>query len=133
MVGGTGVTDEFWTPGEDTADWHEVMVQIGGPLVLDWQALFDRQWHANEARRDWKPATHFGLPRLPEVPPTGPGLGRVAYADARQHRDILHSLIRALSSGQPRIWLATRISCPPGACVGPCAGRRGAAWTCACC
>ncbi len=59
VVGGTGVTDEFWTPGQDTADWHEVMVQISGPLVLDWQALFDRQWHANVARREWKPATHW--------------------------------------------------------------------------
>lgn len=28
FVGGTGVTDEFWTPGQDTADWHEVMVQM---------------------------------------------------------------------------------------------------------
>ena len=107
VVGGTGVTDEFWTPGQDTADWHEVMVQIDGPLVLDWQALFDRQWLANDDRRAWKPATHFGLPRLPKVPANGPGLGRVAYADARQHRDILHSLIRALSSGHRRIWLAT--------------------------
>lgn len=34
-------------------------------------------------------------------------MGRVAYADARQHRDILHSLVRALNSGQQRIWLAT--------------------------
>ncbi|WP_239695245.1 phospholipase D-like domain-containing protein, partial [Pseudomonas sp. 25 R 14] len=40
VVGGTGVTDEFWTPGQDTCDWHEVMVQISGPLVQDWQALF---------------------------------------------------------------------------------------------
>ncbi|NWD83860.1 phosphatidylserine/phosphatidylglycerophosphate/cardiolipin synthase family protein [Pseudomonas reactans] len=107
FVGGTGVTDEFWTPGNDSADWHEVMVQISGPLVQDWQALFDRQWHANNARRAWKPATHFGLPRLPRMPATGPGLGRVAYADARQHRDILQSLIRALNSGKQRIWLAT--------------------------
>ena len=28
FVGGTGVTDEFWTPGNDSADWHEVMVQM---------------------------------------------------------------------------------------------------------
>ena len=34
-------------------------------------------------------------------------MGRVAYADARQHRDILRSLVRALNSGQKRIWLAT--------------------------
>ncbi len=27
-VGGTGVTDEFWTPGHATSEWHEVMVRI---------------------------------------------------------------------------------------------------------
>ncbi len=107
VVGGTGVTDEFWTPGQNTAAWHEVMVQISGPLVLDWQALFDRQWHANAARLEWKAVTHFVLPRLPKAPITGPGLGRVVYADARQHHNILQSLISALNGSQQRIWLAT--------------------------
>ena len=107
VVGGTGVTDEFWTPGHDVSEWHEVMVEISGPLVLDWQLLFDRQWIANRYRRAWRPAAHFGLPRLPRVPDKGEGMGRVAYADARQHRDILQSLIRALNSGQQRIWMAT--------------------------
>ncbi|MBC3270951.1 phosphatidylserine/phosphatidylglycerophosphate/cardiolipin synthase family protein [Pseudomonas sp. SWRI81] len=107
VVGGTGVTDEFWTPGFDVSEWHEVMVQISGPLVIDWQLLFDRQWIANRYRRAWRPAAHFGLPRLPRVPDKGEGMGRVAYADARQHRDILQSLFRALNSGQHRIWMAT--------------------------
>lgn len=107
VVGGTGVTDEFWHPERNTSDWHEVMVQITGPMVIDWQALFDRQFHANERPTAWRPSYNFGLPRLPKVPLIAPGMGRVAYADARQHRDILQSLIRALNSGQRRIWLAT--------------------------
>jgi len=107
VVGGTGVTDQFWTPGEPTSEWHEVMVQIQGPLVSDWQMLFDRQWRANLRRTAWRPATHFGLPRLPPMPVSGGGLGRVAYADARQHRDISQALVRALNSGRRRIWLAT--------------------------
>ncbi|BBP69357.1 cardiolipin synthase B [Pseudomonas sp. Seg1] len=107
VVGGTGVTDEFWTPDQDTSEWHEVMVEITGPLVLDWQVLFDRQWNANRHRRAWKPSAHVGLPRLPKMPDMGEGMGRVAYADARQHRDILQSLFRALNSGQKRIWMAT--------------------------
>jgi phosphatidylserine/phosphatidylglycerophosphate/cardiolipin synthase-like enzyme len=107
VVGGTGVTDEFWQPNHDTSQWHEVMVEIRGPLVIDWQALFDRQFHANQRRTAWRPAQNFGLPRLPPAPVTGEGLGRVAYADARQHRDILQSLVRALNSGHKRIWLAT--------------------------
>ncbi|NWB94696.1 phosphatidylserine/phosphatidylglycerophosphate/cardiolipin synthase family protein [Pseudomonas gingeri] len=107
VVGGTGVTDEFWTPDENRFEWHEVMVRISGPLVLDWQLLFDRQWLANQQRAAWRPLAPFGLPRLPKVPPAGEGLGRVAYADARQHRDILRSLVRGLNSGKQRIWLAT--------------------------
>ncbi|MEB0075529.1 phosphatidylserine/phosphatidylglycerophosphate/cardiolipin synthase family protein [Pseudomonas sp. CCI3.2] len=107
VVGGTGVTNEFWHPERDTSDWHEVMVEITGPMVVDWQALFDRQFHANERPTAWRPAHIFGLPRLPRVPVKGVGMGRVAYADAHQHRDILQSLVRALSSGKRRIWLAT--------------------------
>lgn len=49
-VGGTGVTDQFWQPGAATSEWHEVMVQMRGPLVADWQMLFDRQWRANLRR-----------------------------------------------------------------------------------
>ena len=37
----------------------------------------------------------------------GAGMGRVAYADAHQHRDILKSLVRVINSAQQRIWLAT--------------------------
>ena len=107
VVGGTGVTDQFWMPGQPDSEWHEVMVQMQGPLVADWQALFDRQWRANLRRTAWRPATHFGLPHLPPTPVTGEGLGRVAYADSRQHRDIVRSLVRNLNSGQRRIWLAT--------------------------
>ena len=107
VVGGTGVTDEFWQPGTNTCDWHEVMVEIQGPLVQDWQMLFDRQWRANISRKAWKPATHFGLSHLPRVPEQGAGMGRVAYADAHQHRDILQSLVRAINSAKQRIWLAT--------------------------
>ncbi|MDZ3995642.1 phospholipase D-like domain-containing protein [Pseudomonas sp. Teo4] len=106
-VGGTGVTDEFWTPGQDSSEWHEVMVQMTGAVVSDWQLLFDRQWQANNRRTAWRPPEGFGLPRVPRIPLQGQGMGRVAYADARQHKDILHSLVRALNSGQQRIWLAT--------------------------
>lgn len=107
VVGGTGVTDQFWQPGEATSEWHEVMVRMHGPLIADWQMLFDRQWRANRRRSAWRPATHFGLRRLPRMPMAAEGLGRVAYADSRQHRDILQSLVRALNSSQQRIWLAT--------------------------
>lgn len=103
-VGGTGATDEFWLPDEARSPWHEVMVEIEGPLVGDWQQLFEQLWRA---RFSWRPR-HQPLPlSLPECPPAGVGLGRVAYADAAQHRDILLSLLRALKGAKQRVWLAT--------------------------
>ena len=107
FVGGTGATDGFWIPGQDYSAWHELMVEISGPLVADWQQLFERQWQACQARFAWRPETAPGLKHLPVPPPVGQGLGRVAYANAQQHRDILQSLIRALRGAKLRIWLAT--------------------------
>lgn len=106
-VGGTGSTDEFWQPGEAVSAWHEAMVEIEGPLVSDWQQLFEYQWQACLARFAWRPARMQGLRKLPGYPSAGRGLGRVAYADAAQHRDILQSLVRALRVAKHRVWLAT--------------------------
>lgn len=107
FVGGTGSTDDFWTPGEPESAWHEVMVEIDGPLVADWLQLFDRQWQANNSRFAWRPYLTPHRQPVPQLPAQGAGWGRVAYADARQHRDILRSLVRALSGAQGRVWLAT--------------------------
>lgn len=106
-VGGTGSTDEFWVPDTPESEWHEAMVEIDGPLVGDWQKLFDYQWQRCLSRFSWRPPRLSGLLKLPSTPPVGEGLGRVAYADAAQHRDILRSLLRSLHTAQHRVWLAT--------------------------
>lgn len=103
-VGGTGATDEFWLPNESRSPWHEVMVEIEGPLVGDWQQLFEQLW---QARFSWRPSHRPAALSLPQCPAAGAGLGRVAYADAAQHRDILLSLLRALRGAKQRVWLAT--------------------------
>ncbi len=107
FVGGTGATDEFWDPQASISAWHEVMVRIEGPLVTHWLLLFDFQWLACEGRQPWRADGNSGLPRLPPSPQAGQGMGRVAYANARQHRDIVHSLVRNVNRAKQRIWLAT--------------------------
>ncbi|WP_374987652.1 phospholipase D-like domain-containing protein [Pseudomonas sp. N040] len=106
-TGGAGATDEFWQPGESQSLWHEVMVEQRGPLLADWQLLFDLQWQACTAPKAWKIPTAPTGQQLPALPRQGSGWGRVAYASAREHRDILQSLLRALKAGRQRIWLAT--------------------------
>ncbi|SFD26959.1 Phosphatidylserine/phosphatidylglycerophosphate/cardiolipin synthase [Pseudomonas citronellolis] len=106
-VGGAGATDEFWSVPENASAWHEVMVEMQGPVLADWLVLFERQWHACLQAKAWRPLQMVSPARLPPTPVGSSGLGRVAYADARQHRDILQSLVRSLNSAQQRIWLAT--------------------------
>lgn len=106
-VGGAGATDAFWRPGQAQSDWHEVMVEQRGWLLGDWQALFNTQWQASDAAKAWQAPAPATLQQLPALPRKGNGWGRVAYASAREHRDILQSLLRALKTGRQRIWLAT--------------------------
>lgn len=106
-VGGTGASDDFWRPQDPVGSgWHELMVEIAGPLVADWQTLFEREWQACADDCGWRPHIR-PTEHLPPRPLPGVGLGRVAYADAVQHRDILRSLLRSLGHASGRIWLAT--------------------------
>ena len=106
-IGGSGVTDQFWRPGEALCDWHEVMVEQRGPLLDDWQVLFDTQWQASAEAKAWQAEAPTKLQQLPPLPRQGAGWGRVAYASASEHRDILQALLRSLKDSRQRIWLAT--------------------------
>lgn len=108
FVGGAGATDRFWAPDKDAGElWHEVMVEIRGPLIADWRSLFEHQWAYCLQHCLWGRQGSPELPHLPPNPSRGDGLGRVAYAAARQHRDILRALVRAIGRSRQRVWLAT--------------------------
>lgn len=113
FVGGAGATDDFWEPGRDASRWHDVMVRMSGPVVADWQALFDAQWSQGRRRHIWELPLPHRHPRVP-APPVGDGLGRVAYSAARQHRDILAGLVRQIRRAEQRIDLATPYFLPTG-------------------
>ncbi|WP_165491615.1 phospholipase D-like domain-containing protein [Stutzerimonas kirkiae] len=113
-VGGTGLTDEFWSRERPERQWHEAMVEMRGPLLADWQRLFDAQWLFSRRKRIWQIPLPRRQPRLPVAPMGADGQGRVAYTAARQHRDILQSLLRNLHRAERRIWLATPYFLPTG-------------------
>ncbi|MFC3606649.1 phospholipase D-like domain-containing protein [Stutzerimonas tarimensis] len=114
FTGGAGITDEFWNPHNGDNYWHDVMVAMRGPILEHWQRLFDAQWAHCNHRPIWDFPLPQRPPRLPDVPFGSQGMGRVAYAAARQHRDILHSLARHLTRAKRRIYLATPYFLPPG-------------------
>ncbi len=109
-IGGAGLTDQFWQPGEQSSQWHEVMVRVQGPVVEDWQTLFDCQWDSCIERFFWKQNNSLEPSSKQESPPlpfANIGKGRVAYAASTQHRNIQKSLLRAIKGAHQSVWLAT--------------------------
>jgi phosphatidylserine/phosphatidylglycerophosphate/cardiolipin synthase-like enzyme len=98
-VGGAGLTDDFITPA---LGWHDMMIEIQGPCVSDWQALFHDAW----------PAT--SPPELP--PPTntvvGTQLGRVTLSQLSNRQEIQRSLLRRIRSAEHWAWLSTAYFVP---------------------
>ena len=107
FVGGTGVSDDFWQPGHKSASWHELMVAMRGPILADWQQLFERQWQDCMGDCAWRAHGQWAGQTLPGVPAAGRGTGRVAYGDALQHRDIVQALLHHLLQAKQLVWLAT--------------------------
>ena len=108
FIGGSGATDAFWHPPSATSPWHEVMVQVQGPLAADCQQLFERCWSACQAGAlPWRQSQRQRAGSLPPRPLLGLGMARLAFADARRQRDIVQSLLGQLARARQRIWLAT--------------------------
>ncbi|SDU11743.1 phospholipase D-like domain-containing protein [Halopseudomonas salegens] len=108
FVGGAGLTDDFYQPEQLNTYWHEIMLDVQGPVVADWLDLFERQWRLCGRRLRWQPP-RLKKVRVPPPPVSGEptGYGRVSYTDASEHREIMQALLAAISRTEQRLWLAT--------------------------
>lgn len=107
FVGGAGFTDEFCIP-DDAGHclWHEQMLEVKGPVVADWVAVFQHQWQAVEGRRGRASTPHHRV-RLPPRPDGEDGLARVSLTDGRVHRELAHALLASIARAEQKVWLAT--------------------------
>ncbi|MFA7388229.1 MAG: phospholipase D-like domain-containing protein, partial [Thiohalobacteraceae bacterium] len=78
--------------------WHDVMVEIRGPLVTDWQAVFDHNW------RHW---AHSPAIQITPCPHAGRQVGRVSLAGTKTGANITQALLQRISRARHRIWLAS--------------------------
>ena len=106
FIGGTGISDEYSTQRYDAeqAAWHEVMVQVTGPVVGDLLAMFTRQWCR------YYPG--FSPPELQSDDHRGPALAKVSLVKGLQQQDIKTSFVRHVREAQQRVWLATAYFLP---------------------
>ena len=96
FVGGAGLTDDF-APGGRRGPWREVMVQIEGPVVADWQRAFARTWRRCGGELALPAASAARI--LRQRGRTLVAFGGAAALGARQRRDAPHRCGRRAAPG----------------------------------
>lgn len=97
FVGGAGITDEFDPPLDHRKMWRDTMCRIRGPVVMDWQHLFDLAWgKQGESGSISVGASAEGRMRA-----------RVTVSRGRQVRHVYHSLLRRINHSGQTLWICT--------------------------
>jgi cardiolipin synthase len=102
FTGGAGFTDEFLHGIGNQPVWHEMMVEIRGPVVADWSLLFDRTWAGlYQALRKHQRISNK------QIQSQLPAQGRVVASNGPQAHHVLQSLHAQLDRARTRAWLVT--------------------------
>jgi cardiolipin synthase A/B len=103
-VGGAGLTEAF-APGVRGGPWRDVMVQIRGPVVADWQRAFARTWRRCGA--------DLGLVDAPLCAPDPQGaLGRLSLSEAPQRSVLANGVLRRIDGATARVWIMSAYFVP---------------------
>jgi phosphatidylserine/phosphatidylglycerophosphate/cardiolipin synthase-like enzyme len=105
FVGGAGLTDEFAIAARPGQPWRDLMVEISGPVVADWQRAFARTWRRTG-----------GVPDFPKPPSTidieDGADGRVALSEARERSVLANGVVRRIDAARTRAWIMSAYFVP---------------------
>jgi len=105
FVGGAGLTDAFAGLRGKGPPWRDQMVEIAGPVMIDWQRAFERTW-----RRCG------GLLRLPDPPAAeaaNPGAsGRVVLSEAAARSVLANGVVHRIANARERAWVMSAYFVP---------------------
>ncbi|MDE2049928.1 MAG: phosphatidylserine/phosphatidylglycerophosphate/cardiolipin synthase family protein [Gammaproteobacteria bacterium] len=109
FVGGVGLADEFIDGRRGRRAWRDLMLEISGPVVSDWQNAFACNW----SRSGGSPAVPEVTPESPDEPSIAVGaLGRLALSEAA-HRSILaNDVVRRINGALRRAWIMSAYFVP---------------------
>ena len=118
FVGGAGFTDEFSVRVSGKKAWRELMVEIKGPVLNDWQILFERVWSNHDAIQSeilrerillslHQPTynMHHDNREVPQV--------RVNATRGLGNKPIMGALLSEIKKSHTRIWISTAYFYPP--------------------
>ncbi|MDX1692993.1 MAG: phospholipase D-like domain-containing protein [Ketobacteraceae bacterium] len=118
FVGGTGISDHFSADVLADRAWRELMLEIRGPVVKDWRALFERGWKQHDGPvglKHWRQRiydftqTHKKHHRLPTDQPQA----RVNGSRGMGSEQIKGALITELRKAKYAAWFASAYFYPP--------------------
>jgi len=103
-VGGMGITDEFYSSINPELDWHDVVVEIKGESVSDWQELFLENW-SKWSRTPLNITTDMdGY--------AGAQPGRVVVGQGALRAEMQRSLVTRLRRAESRVCISTAYFVP---------------------
>src|SRR5882724_2852371 len=105
FVGGVGLTDEFGVTGPPGWPWRDLVVEIHGPVVYDWQQDFAQTWR--------RCGGELTLP-LPPVDPL-PGeeaRGRVVLSGAWYRSELANAVAQRIVGASERVWIMSAYFVP---------------------
>jgi cardiolipin synthase len=104
FVGGVGLTDEFGVTGPPGWPWRDLVVEIHGPVVYDWQQAFGRTWKRSGGE--------LALP-APSLEPIPDGArARVVLSEAWYRSELANAVARRIGSANKRAWIMSAYFVP---------------------
>jgi cardiolipin synthase A/B len=101
FVGGAGLSDEF-APGP--AGWRELMIEIRGPVLDDWQRAFAATWG--------RLGPQLALAEVPGAAlPDGP-TGRLSLSEANEHSALASGVVQRIDTARTRAWIMSAYFVP---------------------
>ncbi len=102
-IGGTGLADEFMTGRGTEPPWHEWMLQVEGPVLVDWVRLFQLQWQNCCGER---------ITVMAEAESRGPAEMKIATTEGVHQQEIKANFRSQINAAHTRIWLVTAYFLP---------------------
>jgi cardiolipin synthase A/B len=105
FVGGVGLTDEFGVSGPPGWPWRDLVVEIHGPVLSDWQLAFSRTWRRSGGE--------LPLP-LPSLDPL-PGecaRARVVLSEAWYRSELANAVAARIGTAKERAWIMSAYFVP---------------------
>lgn len=101
-VGGAGISDEFDTQhrANQRVGWHEALVSIRGPVIIDWCELFIETWRITTKQK-------LVLHTKESHAEAGQELGQVIVASGLGKQEIVRTLVNQIRNARQRVWLTT--------------------------